>query len=318
MKVFNIRFSEPQKLQNTAFTRKDNVVKYNRMPNSGMVAFGCAEEGCPVLNYLKSDNYEFDSFTKRDLKNLPDVPCVYCGELMISVPRRTRLIYAMQNAKGMDLVKLLRDNERYLSSDKYLIAEQIISKARRYKDLNIKQLLQKLVPEHLPLLEEEQMAVLRKIEGLYLDSFSTQEQKDVFSMFLYDTYLWVHNEGKENNFKLKEFYNELHSLLCIPIFSDRSLNSRILKTAKEMPQSMDSINAFIVKYASREIPEIVSQLFHDALISIEHIKPQTSGGKNELSNYSLAHTSCNKNRSHIPMKEFAKINRRQDFWKVVK
>ena len=175
---------------------------------------------------------------------------------------------------------------------------------------NIQQLLIRLVPEYISALENEQMAVLRNLQAKYLNAFKSKEEQKAFTLILYETAQWIHDESGKMPFKCKTFYRELKNILSLPIFKDKELVKSILKDAKRMPQSTENANAFIVKYSKRTPREIVEQLFVEPLTTVEHIKPQVAGGKSEaMANLAMACSNCNGGRrGSIPLDEFVEQN----------
>ena len=276
--------------------------------------------GLPRLNRLDCDIVSFGSeerptqVTIATLKSISDLPCIYCGEPMLSIPDRNKLVQEGKDATGYKLASLLMENEKYLRRFKKDIARVIIDKAISSPQDNIQQILIKLEPDYIYDLERKQIDVLRNLKDKYYDAFKSKEERKAFQLFLYETSQWIHYERGTSKgvmpFKIKTFYNELESILSLPIFRDRELVKNILADAHKMPQSTESESAFIVKYAKRSPREILEMLFFEPLITAEHIKPQVDGGRNEnMKNIAMACSYCNNaRRGHIPMDVFVEKN----------
>lgn len=243
-----------------------------------------------------------------NIEAISGIPCVYCGEPMLSKAEKSRLVNNISNAKGADLVELLFEN-KYLRGAKISIAKRICILALQHPKENIQQLLIRLAPEYKQDLETEQLDILRRIESKYSHEFSTEVEKTLFQNILYDTTQWINNESGIEPFKRKKFLIELKNILSLPVFRNRRAVSLILAEAAKMPQSLESENAFVVKYHRRLTREMVSQLFYEAGSTREHIKTRNAGGETTSENLSLACAYCNNFvRNNIPMSKFVDMH----------
>lgn len=243
----------------------------------------------------------------RELKNIRNLPCVYCGQIMLPIADRNKIAAEIASSKGEDLIANLKKNMKYLRGVKQNIAHSVIWAAKKNPDDNIAELLKKLAPRYKAELEAEQLAILRKIERV-IDKYPlSPEEKTAYQYILYDTNQWINNENDAEPFKRKEFLYQLQKVLDLPLFKNRQVVKKVLKKADKMPQSFESENAFIVKYHRRSPREISEQLFYDALSTIEHIKTRETGGKTESKNLAIACARCNNYvRNNTPMPKFIK------------
>ena len=107
-------------------------------------------------------------------------------------------------------------------------------------------------------------------------------------------------EGKKVviNFSNKEFVKDLVEVLQ-PI-SKTPLYYKMIYLANKLPSSDRSMNSFIVKHRYSDSDTIGYKLFSPARVTIEHEKPRTAGGKDDLTNCVLACQSDNAERGSIP------------------
>lgn len=80
---------------------------------------------------------------------------------------------------------------------------------------------------------------------------------------------------------------------------DTNLAHRLIQCATKLPNSSDSVSAFIVKSAESSAQKILYDLLYPSVGTIEHLKPSKSGGKDNMSNYALASSLVNSQRAHM-------------------
>lgn len=98
-------------------------------------------------------------------------------------------------------------------------------------------------------------------------------------------------------FQRKAFILELRKIA--DELEDTNLAHRLIQCATKLPNSSESISAFIVKSAESSSQKILYDLLYPSLGTIEHLLPSKSGGKDSLSNYALASSVVNSQRAHM-------------------
>ena len=76
--------------------------------------------------------------------------------------------------------------------------------------------------------------------------------------------------------------------------------SEILSTAKSLPNSLTSTDALVLKFKDSEPDIIGERLFNPSLVSLEHLSPQSKGGKTNIKNCALARRGPNSRRGNEP------------------
>lgn len=85
---------------------------------------------------------------------------------------------------------------------------------------------------------------------------------------------------------------------------DEKLKERITETAKRLPTSRTSVNAFITKHELAASEAIGYDLLRPSIVTIEHMHPKSANGINGLNNYALACECDNNTRSNGSMQTF--------------
>lgn len=274
--------------------------------SSDVVSFGTRENPAEVIAENRNAGF---SKCLSTIKEIKDLPCIYCGEPMMPASMKSRLALSMANARGEELAEKLLENRKYLKGIKRNIAQKIATAAIKYPDENIQEILTRLAPVYKAELEQEQLEVLRNIRKKYSGAFNSDIEKKLFQSILYETTQWINNESDAGVFKRKTFLHELKNILYLPVFRNRSVIKKIISEAEKMPQSFESESAFMVKYYRRSPREIVEQLFYEATSTLEHIKPRTAGGVTAPHNLAVACARCNNlTRNNIPMTKFVDMH----------
>ena len=113
-------------------------------------------------------------------------------------------------------------------------------------------------------------------------------------------------------FSRKSFIYDLQKL--IDKVPNKNLQDEMIEIARKLPTSQESKSAYIMKYSSQSSEKIFFRLLWPAFASVEHILPQSCGGKDCMKNYGGATTRENTARQNIDFtkqlerKPEAKIN----------
>ena len=91
----------------------------------------------------------------------------------------------------------------------------------------------------------------------------------------------------------------------------------IMNTARRLPTSQTSVNAFITKHENSASDAIGYDILRPSIVTIEHMHPKSQNGSNSLANYALSCGRDNNNRSSEPMnlfiEQFSQGNQQQYF-----
>ena len=116
MKIFSINTIEAkiniakQAEKNSYLRLNQNNVKLNNLP-CDTVSFGKKKNNkVPLLQDGQTLLYHR---LYNDLKNIADLPCVYCGEPMLSVPNRRKLVADLSTQCGEKLINTIEKNQHF-------------------------------------------------------------------------------------------------------------------------------------------------------------------------------------------------------------
>lgn len=98
---------------------------------------------------------------------------------------------------------------------------------------------------------------------------------------------------------------------------NETLYESIMNTARRLPTSQTSVNAFITKHENSASDAIGYDILRPSIVTIEHMHPKSQNGSNSLANYALSCGRDNNNRSSEPMnlfiEQFSQGNQQQYF-----
>ena len=105
-------------------------------------------------------------------------------------------------------------------------------------------------------------------------------------------------------FSNKSFKYDLNTIL--EGMPDIQLRQKIDSIVSKLPNSLTSVNAFIIKHELAASDAIGYDLLRPSVATIEHMVPRSLGGASKLNNYALACSRDNNMRSDTDLKEFIK------------
>ncbi len=263
-------------------------------------------------------NYQKDLLIKNDeinfgasntsagniLKKLRDITCPYCGVKMISGTVLSGIEKKLDKSKNIESgIKILASYTDYMQSTEKAMFDVFENYSKTNPKATFQSYLQKNYDEALTKLKIEEFLVLDKVDTISL-KLSPYTALGVRAKTTKCREIILANR-KEDTFKRKTFLSSLDEIK--PANDDES---EILKEMKfqalYLPTSGSSLNAFVVKYANRSEQEIAKRLLRPSVASVEHVKPDSLGGKNSISNFILASAQANTLRANMPLPLYIK------------
>lgn len=219
------------------------------------------------------------------------IPCLCCGKIMIDPSEISRLeeegIFKCNSEKA---VKILSKYEYNMHDNDKKVFELLKKKSYSYPDKNFKEILQIIKPEHEKLLMSKQLGMLRLIDNK--TKFLERETRHELLAFLADEKEKIYKG--DHLFKRQRFITKLDEILKKN--SDVDVRIEVLKIAEKLPAACDDIDAFIVKYADTRADAIALRLLTFSSGTVEHLMPNSLGGKDNGVNYALECMECNNSR----------------------
>lgn len=234
----------------------------------------------------------------RKLKHIIDP---YFGTKMISGMELPKIEYQIEKCKNIkDIVKVLYPYRTYMQKIEKNIFKKIQQASKSEPEITIPQVLKRYYNEALIRLKLEEFNVLDDVDKISIQ-LSPQKALEVHHKTTRCRQVILDNKENET-FKRKVLLSSLEEIK--PANGEKKIFETLKDRAIYLPTSGTSENAFIVKYADRTQTEIAKRIMRASLATIEHVKPSSKSGKNEIQNFLLVSESANSARSNMPLPKF--------------
>lgn len=239
------------------------------------------------------------------LKNADDVSCIYCGEKMLTFAEIDEYSNKVSRLRGKKLYRYLSILEQKMKKHEKEVTKVIKEWVKNYPELQLHDVLQKMFPVYIEKLENRQQAILTKIANTATDF--EEEDKTLIYDFIEKELEKIKQNSIEEHFKMGQLKKEFYDLK--PNFSNKKDFEKILEIIDSMPNTHTNVDAFVIKYSRKSSKEIMTRLLEPSQATIEHLKPVSHGGGNEMSNIVLACKDCNSKRSNKPLRTMIGLQR---------
>lgn len=153
-------------------------------------------------------------------------------------------------------------------------------------------------------IEDEYSA--KRLNLMLIDAIKIEAQKlrrkDIYKLCL-DSEKMLNGEPMIGKFTNKSFRFDL-KLALKDVDENLKAKKNLLDLANSLPDSSNSVFAFIVKHDQSASEKIAEDLFSPSELTLEHKKPTALGGPDILSNWAWACKRCNNTRDIGDMKIF--------------
>ena len=237
----------------------------------------------------------------KKLQKFNDIICPYFGVKMISASKETRVENKLDTCKNVrEVFKTLSPYTQYMQPVEKRIYRMFTGYANKYPEMTLPEILQKHYDDALIKLKLEEFNVLDDVDKISLN-LSPKQALEIHRRTSKCRGIILEN-SEENTFKRKIFLSSFDNLY--PLEEEREVFDKMKDRALYLPTSVTSVNAFIVKYSTRTQQEIAKRLLRASVGTIEHIKPDSLGGENDIKNFMLVSGNANSTRANIPLKKF--------------
>lgn len=302
MRIFPVQF-----LNKSAVNNQKQCNNYSAFHNPFQNSFQDSFQNSyfRTQNPLQNDIFFTSSNTSQGapLKRLKNIKCPYCGVEIMPRNEFKKALKELKPCKNVkEITKVLRRYSKYMHKTEKEIYKTFSKYAKNNPEATLNDCLASLYNEAIIRLKLEEFCVLDDVDKI---SLKLKPQNALLVHKKTTTCRQIILQNKEGEkFKRKTL---LSSLYDIPIEEDeKETFEKLLCRASYLPTSSDSFNAFVVKYKDRPQDEIARRLIIPSIASIEHIKPDSLGGKNEMSNFILTSAGANSIRSSTPLDKFIK------------
>lgn len=279
----------PNVLQNTlnsdCFVKSsvtENILQNGNIPSGKPCFLG----GIAYIRYDFENKFNRTFFKKLIREGVPDV----YSDIEHLIPREeldTHIAMKTFSKKSRCAIKHLkkyRDSMFPIEKEIFTILENL---SKKHPDLNLQELLRLRYANAEQILIHQQGEVLNKI-NLMIRQLPKNEFLSIRKLIngSFDK-IFAQDPAPEERFGRKNFLKELKKIEM----SDPKIKHKIYQIAEQLPQSSDSINAFIVKYSQpyrfrfdqykqeliklpRDSQEIGERLIEPSIGTDDHIHPQ--------------------------------------------
>lgn len=217
------------------------------------------------------------------IKTAYGVECPCCGQVMLTKKQSNAFVARISDKKGADLQKELEKESSYFRKNELQIADILIEDSKQNPDLNLSQLVALEAKESIAQLESEQKNIIGQMRTL--SEGLTPKKRERLSEILDEEESLIDNSDDYVHFKRKNFVDKIGYFHSQCGQKDLEIAGEISALAQTMPASGTSKDAFFVKYQRRTNEDIARRLVLPAMVTTEHIRPQSKSGKNSTDNY---------------------------------
>lgn len=194
------------------------------------------------------------------------------------------------------LLELLSD-ENFSNNTKPL-SKELVKKVFDFKNMKVPGKKTAFYERNLKQYEWNKDAVRIKIIEAIRDSVSERGFKK-FERLCQDNIDMINGKPVHIAFSNKTFAYDLEKTLTG--LENIELKEEMLTLARNLPTSSNSPEAMMLKFRDTDPDIIGDRLFNPALVSIEHMKPESLGGETLMYNCALAKRGLNSERGNRPL-----------------
>ena len=265
-----------------------------------------------IKNGCSDISFGSNTSAGNTLRTLVNIRCPYNGVKIIPGSQEQifkRRLMACKNAE--DVVNLLspyRKSFLRIERSVYGMFREFASKNPKGSIIDC---LQGLYSGCLSRLRMQEYAVIDDVDNLVAErmknSLSAKTVRDIRSKTAKFRTI-IDEENPSERFKRQVFIGELD---MIPHSEDENaVFLEIRGKALNLPNSGNSKDAFVVKYADLPPEAAVRRVFSGSLATIEHIKPHSKGGANDINNFLLTTADGNNYRESMPLPDYIRRHKR--------
>ena len=253
-----------------------------------------------------TNNVSFKANTSAGgpLKRLRNIICPYFGVEMISGSELKKIEDKLDQCKNVrDVVNSLKKYKKNMLKTERKMFSRFANMAQVHPDMKLQDCLKMWYGEAITKLKLEEFNVLDDVDKISL-GLSPENALNVHAKTTRCREV-ILADNKEDTFKRKTLLDSLEEIL--PKSGEKRVYEKLKDRAIYLPTSGTSENAFVVKYANREQPEIAKRLIRTSVATIEHIKPDSKEGENSIANFMLTSAGANNMRSNMPLPKFIEM-----------
>lgn len=258
------------------------------------------EKTTPKTSILAPAYVPFTGYRNDEpIRALGNITCPCCG-IPIMKKNEMNMVSKGLGYCSEQAIETLDKYEKYMRPVEKECYNLLKTWAKDKPGSNFRDLLIQNRAPQLEILQGKQNKIIDKVDELS-KTLTEKEQEEVKKVTDLTRKL-VSSNDDEVKFKRKVFIKDVKNLETK--ISNKEIHAQMVKEAEKMPNSHNDVSAFVVKYSGRKHKEIGERLVKLAVGTIEHVRPQSEGGKDNIHNYLWECGGCNHERSSIPLGEW--------------
>lgn len=256
----------------------------------------------PILSLANFKNVTFQGNQHMEflLKQSKKLKCAYSGKEMLP-PQDAKNIYQSlkKRPNAQSAINLLIHYQKYMHDVETQIFEIFKDTTHKGKK-NFQDILIELKPDALARLEEKQLSIISSIDK------HTKNLSEPIAKQIDEIKSKAIKSIEDETFNRKDILKEIKKINT----KGKDLNEiiKIYQILYKLPKSTKNTDAFIVKYAKESHESIAKRLISTAVATIEHVKPSSRSGEDNLGNFLLVSAEFNNNRHSMPLSEYIMLN----------
>lgn len=235
------------------------------------------------------------------LRRLKNVVCPYFGVKMITSAELPRLEIKIDRCQNVgQVVKLLKPYKSFMQKTEKKVFKMFEEYSKEKPEEILPNILKIHYNEALTKLKLEEFNVLDDVDKISL-KLSPEQALAVHHKTTRCRQVIIDNK-QGATFKRQVLLGSLDEIK--PKRGEKKIYESLKDRALYLPTSGTSENAFIVKYADRSQEEIAKRLVRASAGTIEHVRPNSKNGENDIANFMLVSANANSLRSNMPLSKF--------------
>lgn len=277
-------------------------------------------------SFVSSNSITNISFTSVDntivgksIRELGDVPCPYCGTPVINGKEISHLNKENLGGASKHAVRLLKPFESRMHPVEKQVFNLIEDLSKKDPNKNLRQLLDKVRPEHLEIIKQQEYDILNKMSDYNEKNVKDKKDNVKIDKLLHEAIDIIDKQDENYIFRRRRFMEKLNVITSN--MTDKNSVNGLQNIAEELPRAHDNMSAFIIKFTQKDPKtklektpyQIGISLIEPSVGSLEHVKPRhpqdkSEGGENIYSNYLYASKEWNTRRRNMPLDKWVEKN----------
>lgn len=229
------------------------------------------------------------------LAKIDGIHCPACGRKMMNLETFNKFKKKLSKVEPEKYLEFLGGYEEYMRPIEESVYKELCLEAKRAGTTDIRSLLVSLRDNKLPVLQEAQLKLVKKMTSL-AKSLPADEKQALMSK-IQKLKCEIEKKNSSAPFRRKIMLDRISKVKI----SNQKKYEKLQEIAKKFPTSSDMNSAWIVKYSGQnkynedwDSYTIATRLLESSVANTDHILAySTDNTHDDISNYMAMHTACN-------------------------